>query len=56
MRALHPRIVALHRVTAPGGALGVTAIINDGGLVDYPIVLLLAHYGHRLLVSGLADC
>jgi hypothetical protein len=54
MRARHPRIVALHLVQASAGALGVTAIINDGGLVDYPIALLLVRHGHRLLVSGLA--
>ena len=39
MRARRPRIVALHLVDAPAGALGVTAIINDGGLVDYPIAV-----------------
>lgn len=54
MRARHPRVVALHIVKAPAGVLGVTAIINDGGLVDYPVALLLVRRGHRLLVSGLA--
>jgi hypothetical protein len=54
MRARHPRVVALRLVNAPAGLLGVTAIINDGGLVDYPIALLLADRGHRLLVNGLA--
>jgi hypothetical protein len=54
MRARHQRIVALRPVKAPAGAFGVTAIINDGGLIDYPIALLLARHGHRLLVSGLA--
>jgi hypothetical protein len=54
MRARHPRIVALQIAKAPAGALGVTAIINDGGLVNYPVALLLARHGHRLLVSGLA--
>lgn len=54
MQARHPRIVALHLVKAPAGVLGVTAIINDGGLIDYPVALLLARHGQQLLVSGLA--
>jgi hypothetical protein len=54
MRARHPRVVALHLVNAPAGLLGVTAIINDGGLVDYPIALFLADRGQRLRVNGLA--
>jgi hypothetical protein len=54
MRARHPRVIALHIVKAPGGVLGVTAVVNDGGLVDYPIALLLVRHGQGLLVSGLA--
>jgi hypothetical protein len=50
MRMRRPRIVALHLA----GTLGVTAIINDGGLIDYPVKLQLAYRGRRLLVSGLA--
>jgi hypothetical protein len=50
MRMRRPRIVALHLT----GTLGVTAIINDGGLIDYPVKLQLAYRGRRLLVSGLA--
>jgi len=49
MRARHPRVVAVHLA----GTLGVTVIINDGGLVDYPVALLLVRRGRRLLVSGL---
>jgi hypothetical protein len=53
MRASTPRLVALRPAAAPLGALAVTAVVNDGGLVDYPIALLLVHQGSRLLVSGL---
>jgi len=52
MRARHPRVVALHAVKMSAGAIEVTAVINDGGLVDYPIALLLSRRGSRLLVSG----
>jgi hypothetical protein len=53
MRARQPRVVALHTENAPAGLIRVTAAINDGGLVDYPIALLLARQGSRLLVTGL---
>lgn len=48
-----PRIVGLHSTPAPTGKLGVQAVVNDGGLVDYPIGLLLQEENGRLLVSGL---
>jgi hypothetical protein len=54
MRAEHARVVSLHAAPAQAGLLSVTALVNDGGLVDYPIALLLARQGHRLLVAGLA--
>jgi hypothetical protein len=50
-RSRVPRVLALR--VGPG-PLGVTAVINDGGLIDYPIPLLLTRSGGRLLVSGLA--
>jgi hypothetical protein len=53
MRARRPRVVALHTGNAPGGLIRVTAAINDGGLVEYPISLLLARHGTGLLVTGL---
>ena len=53
MRARQPRVVALHTENAPAGLIRVTAAINGGGLVDYPIALLLARQGSRLLVTGL---
>ena len=53
MRARRPRVVALRSTPAPSGLLRVSAVVNDGGLVDYSIGLLLAAHGGRLLVSGL---
>jgi hypothetical protein len=52
MRARRPRVLALHAVTAPTGVIEVTALINDGGLVDYPIELRLAGFDGRLLVAA----
>jgi hypothetical protein len=52
MRVRRPHVVALH-TSASSGLLRVSAVINDGGLVDYSIGLLLAAHGGRLLVSGL---
>jgi hypothetical protein len=52
MRARHPRVVALHAVMAPSGAIEVTALVNDGGLVDYPLELRMTEFGARLLVAG----
>ena len=54
MRRRHPRVVLLSAATAPAGLIGVTALVNDGGLVDYPITLLLSRHGHRLFVAGMA--
>jgi hypothetical protein len=53
MRSREARLVSLHTTHAPSGLLGVSARVTDGGLVDYPIRLLLAPRGGRLLVSGL---
>ncbi len=53
MSARHPQVVALHTANAPAGLIRVTATINDGGLVDYSIALLLARHESRLLVTGL---
>jgi len=53
MRVRRPHVVALHSTPAPSGLLRVSAVINDGGLVDYSIGLLLAAHDGRLLVSGL---
>jgi hypothetical protein len=53
MRSREARLVSLHTTQAPSGLLGVSALVTDGGLVDYPIGLLLAPRGGRPLVSGL---
>jgi hypothetical protein len=54
MRAREAHVLALHTVPAPSGLVGVSALVNDGGLVDYQIgLLLLASGDGRLLVSGL---
>jgi hypothetical protein len=50
MRARRPRVLAVH----PAGPHDAKAIINDGGLIDYPLTLQLVHRGDRLLVSGTA--
>jgi hypothetical protein len=56
MRARRPRVLALHPAPAPPGQAAVDAVdavVNDGGLEDYPVGLLLARRGGRLLVTGL---
>jgi hypothetical protein len=53
MRVRRPHVVALRSTPASSGPLRVSAVINDGGLVDYSIGLLLVAHGDRLLVSGL---
>ena len=45
MRARQARVLALHTIPAPSGLVGVSALVTDGGLVDYPIGLLLARPG-----------
>ncbi len=52
-QADHARLLSLHGTPAPPGQLGVIAVVNTGGLVDYPVGLLLSPHGARLLVSGL---
>lgn len=53
MRGRVARVLALHSTPASPGLIGVRAVINDGGLVDYPIGLLLEDHDGRLLVAGL---
>lgn len=55
MRARQPRVLELRATPAPAGLLGVRAVVNDGGLIDYPVGLLLAFRGGRLLVTGLEN-
>jgi hypothetical protein len=47
------RLLSLHSTPAPSGLTGVSAVVNDGGPVDYPIRLLLAPQAGRLLVTEL---
>jgi hypothetical protein len=52
MRARRPRILELHATPAPSGQLGVSAVVNDGGVIDYTVGLTLASQDGRLLVTG----
>lgn len=53
VRARHPRIVSLQPTNTIGGQLAVTATVNDGGLIDYRVRLLLTREHQQLLVTGL---
>jgi hypothetical protein len=53
MRTRHPHVVSLASVTAPDGAMDVSAVIDDGGIADYTIDLLVSRDGGRLLVTGI---
>jgi hypothetical protein len=51
LRASHPRVLSVQPVPAPTGQAQVTAVINDGGLIDYTIELRVALERGRMLVS-----
>lgn len=53
MRSAYPRVVELHVAPAPPGEVGVGAVVNGGGLIDYTLGLILAPRGGRLLVTAL---
>jgi hypothetical protein len=53
MRASLPRVLELYATPAPSGQLGVSAVVNDGGLIDYAIGLTLARLHGQLLVTGM---
>jgi hypothetical protein len=53
MRSAYPRVVELHAAPAPPGEVGVSAVVNSGGLIDYTLGLILAPRGGRLLVTAL---
>lgn len=53
MRASHPHLISVRVRSATGARIDVTALVNDGGLVDYPISLILERHAHRLVVCGL---
>jgi hypothetical protein len=52
-RARRPRVISLRATVAPAGEVEVSATVNDGGLIDYTLGLILTHQGGRLLVTGL---
>ena len=52
MRAAHPRLLKLTSNPAGHGQFAVSALINDGALIDYRIGLLLTVSGGRLRVSA----
>ncbi|MGN6373371.1 MAG: hypothetical protein ACTHM1_10360 [Solirubrobacteraceae bacterium] len=52
-RARHPKVIALQPAPALAGQLGVRAVVNDGGLIDYALKLTLALNDGRLVVTGL---
>lgn len=52
-RARRARIVSLRPATAPTGEITLTAVVNDGGLIDYSLGLLFTSEHGRLLVTGL---
>lgn len=51
MRARSPRILSLHPAPAALGLVGVSALVNDGELASYQVVVLLTPERERLLVS-----
>jgi len=53
MLGRRPHVVALRGTPAASGLLGVSALVNDGGVVDYSIGLRLAPHRGRLLASAL---
>jgi hypothetical protein len=53
MRASRPHVLELHTTTIGPTVLSVRALVNDGGLVNYSVGLLLEAYDGRLLVSAL---
>lgn len=55
IRARQPRVVALTPVAAPMGVAGVSALVGDGGVADYPVVLFIGEQGGRLLVTSLGE-
>ncbi len=52
-QATGARLLSLHSMPAPPGLAEVSAVVNDGGLVDYPIRLQLAPQAGRPLVTEL---
>jgi hypothetical protein len=51
MRARSPHVLSLHPAPAPLGSVGISALVNDGELASYQVLVLLAPKRGRLLVS-----
>jgi hypothetical protein len=52
-RARRPRVISLSATAAPAGEVALSAMVNDGGLIDYTVGLTLTRQSGRLLVTGL---
>jgi hypothetical protein len=48
-----PSVIELHPTIQPSGDLAVTAVLNDGGIVNYTLGLALTRLDGRLLVARL---
>jgi hypothetical protein len=53
IRVRHPHVISLAPAPAPAGVIGVSAVVNDGGVANYTIELLVSDGGGRLLVTGM---
>lgn len=53
MRARRPRVISLAPAAAPASAVGVSALVSDGGVANYTVELLVSRGGGRLLVTGI---
>lgn len=53
MRSEHPRVVEVHSAPAPAGEVGVSAVVNGAGVIDYTLGLILTQHDGRLLVSAM---
>jgi hypothetical protein len=52
-RARRARVLWLQPAAAGAGQIGVTAVVNDGELVDYPLEVTLVREDGRLLITRL---
>ncbi len=52
-QARRPRVLSLHLAATSAREVTVSAVVNDGGLIDYSVALVLASEGGQLLVTGL---
>ena len=54
-QARHPRVVSVQAAAGEQGQLTATAMISDGGVADYPVILLIERRGGRLVITGLGE-